>query len=403
MGMGEYVVVPGPVIAVAGALLIRTGLAVHAAGMCRAKNAGGMLMRQLCDLCLAVLALWAVGFAIWASGASIIGVDWRSLLGPREDHAVLAALAAGMVLIATGIAPGVLAERARFWPSLIGSPLLAGLVIPTVWLWTAGAGGWVARHGRYQDAGGTSALHLSGALAAAVGAIFVGARGGKYNRDGSSSAIPGHSLTLACVGVFIAVAGFVIFLGSLSGAGAILRALVAASAAGIVAAVFSQVRYYKPDVHLTCAAVLGGFVAISAGAGAVNNAGALVIGGVAGVLVPLGIVVLDVVFRIDDPAGGVATHGLAAGWGMVATPIFLRGVGIADRMKYLMWHVMGVVAIGVFTIGLFVVLWTVLKRVTKVRASEADEFDGLDLAEHDIGAYPDFQQTMIKSYHLREV
>jgi Amt family ammonium transporter len=246
-------------------------------------------------------------------------------------------------------------------------------------------------------------IHLTGALAAAVGAIFVGARGGKYNRDGSSSAIPGHSLTLACVGVFIAVAGFVIFLASVSGAGAILRALVAGSAAGIVAAVLSQVRYYKPDVHLTCSAVLGGFVAISAGAGAVNNAGALVIGAVAGLLVPMGIVVLDVVFRIDDPAGGVATHGVAAVWGMLATPIFLRGVAIGEKMRTLLWHSIGLIAVSIFTIGLFVVLWTVLKRVTRVRASEADEFDGLDLAEHDIGAYPDFQQTMIKSYHLRVV
>jgi Amt family ammonium transporter len=203
--------------------------------------------------------------------------------------------------------------------------------------------------------------------------------------------------------VFIAVAGFVIFLGSVGGAGAILRALVAASAAGVVAAVFSQVRYYKPDVHLTCSAVLGGFVAISAGAGAVNNAGALVIGAAAGVLVPLGIVILDVIFKIDDPAGGVATHGVAAVWGMIATPLFLRGESMAGRIQYLLWHGVGVVAIAVFTIGVFVVLWTVLKRVTKVRASDADEFDGLDLAEHDIGAYPDFQQTMIKSYHLREV
>jgi Amt family ammonium transporter len=403
MSVGEYAAVPGPVMGVAGALLIRAGLAVHAAGMCRAKNAGGMLMRHLCDLCLAVLALWAVGFAIVASRSSIIGVDWRSLLGPKDDFAPAAALAAGMVLIATGIVPGVLAERARFWPSLIGAVLLAGVVFPLAWLWTAGEAGWIGRHARYHDAGGASTLHLTGALAAAVGAIFVGARGGKYNRDGSSSAIPGHSLTLACVGVFIAVAGFLIFLGSVSGAGGMLRALVAASAAGIVAAVFSQVRYYKPDVHLTCSAVLGGLVAISAGAGAVNNAGALVIGAAAGVLVPLGIVILDVIFKIDDPAGGVATHGVAAVWGMIATPLFLRGEGVAGRMQYLLWHAVGVVAIGVFTIGVFVVLWTVMKRVTKVRASDADEFDGLDLAEHDIGAYPDFQQTMIKSYHLREV
>jgi Amt family ammonium transporter len=392
----------GVVTGVAGALLLRVGLAVHAAGMCRAKNAGGMLMRHLCDLCLAVLAFWGVGFAIVASGGSVIGLDWRWLLGPPDEvGASVSAMAPAAVLIATGIVPGVLAERARFWASLWPGVLLAGLVVPAVVLWTA-PGGWVGRHG-YADAGGASRFHLTGALAALVGAYFVGARTGKFNRDGSSSAIPGHSLPLAFAGVFVALVGFVVFLGSVGGAGAMVRTMVAGAAAGIVAVVFSQMRYYKPDVHLTCAAVLGGLVAITAGAGSVNNVGALVIGSVAGLIVPLAILLLDVMFRIDDPAGGIATHGVAAVWGMLACPFFLRGVSFGVRMKVLLWHSVGIIAIAVFTIGLSVVLWTGLRAVMKLRASEADEFDGLDLAEHDVGAYPDFQQTMIKSYHLREV
>ena len=391
-----------PLLAAGGALLIRAGLAIHAAGMCRAKNAAGALMRHLCDLCLAVLAFWAVGFAIYASGSPVIGLSWRSLLGPSDILASFASMMITMVVVATGIVPGVLAERARFWPSLWPSVLLAGLIVPVVWLWTTG-NGWIGRWGHYADLGGASTLHLTGALAAAVGAIFVGPRIGKFNRDGSSSAIPGHSLPLSATGVLLAMVGFVLFLSSKGGVGAIISVMVAAAAAGLASVVFSQMRYRKPDIHLTCAAILGGLVAISAGAGAVNNAGSFVIGAVAGVLVPLGILTLDVVFRIDDPTGGIATHGAAAIWGMLATPFFIRGVNLADRFKFLLWNAVGVIAIAVFTIGLFFVLWTLLKSVTKLRASEADEFDGLDLAEHDIGAYPDFQQTMIKSYHLREV
>jgi Amt family ammonium transporter len=389
--------------AVTGALLLRTGLAIHTAGMVRAKNASGALMRHLCDLCLAVLAFWTVGFAIYASRGVVIGLHWRSLLGPSTDDLNLfAAIAAAMLLVSTGIVPGVLAERTRFWSSLWPAVLLAGIIIPLAWLWTTG-NGWIARRGAYVDVGGAASLHLTGALAAAVGAVFTGPRTGKFNRDGSSSAIPGHSLPLAVAGVFVALIGFVLLLGSLAGPAAILRVFVAAAAAGLTAVIFSQARYLKPDIHLTCAAILGGLVAISPGAGAVNNAGALVIGAVAGLLVPLAILTLDVVWRIDDPTGGIATHGVAALWGMLATPFFVRGATLAWRFKALLWHAIALVAIAVFTISLSVVLWSILKRLTRLRATEADEFDGLDLAEHDIGAYPDFQQTMIKSYHLREV
>src|SRR5688572_13218743 len=110
--------------ALTGALLLRAGLAIHAAGMCRAKNAAGALMRHLCDLCLAVLAFWAVGFAIYSSQAAVIDIDWRSLFGPKQNLDGAAAFTAAMILIATGIVPGVLAERARFWPSLVSSILL---------------------------------------------------------------------------------------------------------------------------------------------------------------------------------------------------------------------------------------------------------------------------------------
>jgi len=387
----------GYLIVVLGALLLRVGFAVHGAGMSRSKNSAGAVMRQLCDVCVAVLAFWAVGFAIVASGNSFLGLDWRSLFG-SSDAGLTAA-----VLIATGIVPGVLAERARFWPALATSALLAALVIPVGALWM---GGWLGKMGMH-DIGGAAWLHLPGALCAAVGAYFVGARTGKFNRDGSSTAIPGHSLPLAGIGVVFLLAGFTIFVGRsetlVRSETAAMNVLLAAAAGGMASVMFSQFRFYKPDIHLTYAGIVGGMVAISAGADVVAGIGAVTIGAVAGVIVPYCILMLDVKARIDDPSGGISIHGVGAVWGLVATPILARGASIGERFKHLGTHLLAIVAIGVLTVGFSVGLWMLLKRVTKLRVSEADEFDGLDLAEHDIGAYPDFQQTMIKSYHLREV
>lgn len=415
------------VIAGLGALLLRIGFAIHGAGMARSKNSSGAVMRQLCDLCVAVLVSWAIGYAIAASGNSFFGIDWHALFGaPGAEGAAFVYTAA--VLIATGIVPGVLAERARFWPWLATSALLAALVIPIASLWMKS--GWLYKCG-FHDVGGAGWLHLPGALCAAVGAYFVGPRTGKFNRDGSSTAIPGHSVPFAGIGVFFLLAGFVIFVAALSAqsslamevsrslhgladheaqvaailspGAAAMNVLLAASAGGMASAIFSQLRYYKPDIHLTCAGIVGAMVAISAGADVVPGISAVIIGAVAGVIVPLAILLLDIKVRIDDPSGGISIHGIGAIWGLIATPILARGWSIGERFKYLGAQLLGIVAIAVLTVGLSIGLWILLKRTTKIRASEADEFDGLDLAEHDIGAYPDFQQNTIKSYHLREV
>jgi Amt family ammonium transporter len=385
-------------IAALGPLLMRVGFAIHSAGMARSKNSAGAVMRQLSDLCMAVLVSWALGFAIVASGYSFFGIEWRSLFGAANLQGTEFVYTVA-VLIATGIVPGVLAERGRFWPGLASSALLAGIVIPVAALWVQR--GWLDKCGMH-DIGGAGWLHLPGALCAAVGAYAVGARTGKFNKDGSSTAIPGHSLPLAGIGVVFLLIGFVLFIGS-GGATAAMNVLLAAAAGGMASASFSQMRYYKPDIHLTYAGMVGAMVAISAGADELAGISAVIIGAVAGVIVPLAILLLDVRVRVDDPSGGISIHGVGAVWGLIASPVLARGATVGERLKHLGANLLGIAAIGVLTVALSVGLWMLLKRTTKIRASEADEFDGLDLAEHDIGAYPDFQQTMIKSYHLREV
>ncbi|HEY7116269.1 MAG TPA: hypothetical protein VH475_06775 [Tepidisphaeraceae bacterium] len=393
------------VLAAMGALGVRVGFAVHGAALARSKNAAGAVLRQVCDACVAILAFWVVGWAITVSGGRVFGLQWRALFGIGENYSLVWLQIVAMVLIATGIVPGVLAERARFWPTLASSALLGALIIPIAIIWTFGDG-WLHRIGDH-DYGGAGWLHLPGACCAAVGAFVVGPRSGKFNRDGSSTAIPGHSVPLAGIGVVVLFAGFFVFLTGLSNGidyGRVAsNVFLAAAAGGLAAVVMSQIRYYKPDVHLTFAGMLGGIVAISAGANGMIGLSAVIIGAVAGLVVPLAILLLDVKFRLDDPSGNVAVHGVGAIWGLVATPLFVRGLSAGDRVKILGVHVLAIVAIAALAIALSFAMWVVLKRTTRIRASEADEFDGLDLAEHDIGAYPDFQQTMIKSYHLREV
>jgi Amt family ammonium transporter len=394
------------VLAATGALWIRVGFAVHAAGLARSKNSAGAVIRHLTDAAVALLAFWAVGFAIAASGHPVFGLQWRALFGIGTDYSAGNFLAAAMILIATGIVPGVVAERCRFWPALAASALLGAVVIPVAMLWSSGDG-WLSHLG-YRDPGGAGWLHLAGACCAAVGARVVGPRTGKFNRDGSSTAIPGHSVPLAGLGVVVHFVGFFIFLttGTLNprtAPAAAMNVLLAAAAGAMAAVVLSNFRYYKPDVHLTYAGLLGGLVAISAAGPAVGSLGAVIIGAVAGVIVPLATVHIDLILRLDDPSGNVAVHGVGALWGLLATPLFAKGLTFADRSKQFGTHLLAIVSIAALATLLSLALWLLLKRLTKLRASEADEFDGLDLAEHDIGAYPDFQQTMIKSYHLREV
>jgi Amt family ammonium transporter len=385
-----------------GALLMRAGLAVSAVGMSRSKNCAGMVIRHVADLCVGVLAFWAIGIALLQSDNRFLGLDFHYLLGWSVEywHAPGVLLGIGAVAIATGIVPGVLAERSRFWPGLGTAALLGGVVVPVARFWVSPAG-WLGKMD-FHDLAGAATVHWPAALCAAVGAMYVGPRTGKFNKDGSSTAIPGHSVPLAGFGVLVLLVGWVAYVGAHSPMGAV-NLLIGSAAGGLASVVLSQSRHYKPDVHLTCAGVVGALVALSAGADQLRTFWAVVVGGVAGVIVPMGILILDVRLRIDDPTGGVAMHGLGAAWGILATPLLATGSTFAERLKNFGVHVLGLAVIGVLAVGLSVALWTVLKRSLKLRLSEADEFDGLDLAEHDIGAYPDFQQNTIKSYHLREV
>jgi Amt family ammonium transporter len=165
--------------------------------------------------------------------------------------------------------------------------------------------------------------------------------------------------------------------------------------------IFGRLKYGKVDVMLTYAGLLGGLVAITGGASLFPTSAAVVIGAVAGVLVPLLVVHLDLTWKVDDPTMAIAVHGAGGAWGTIAVGLFLN-VEMARRVRFILTQIGGMVVIAIFAIVVAYGVMYALKRLVGVRSKEPDEFDGLDLAEHDLNAYPDFQQTMIKSYHLRE-
>jgi Amt family ammonium transporter len=390
----------------AACLLIRLGLAMYRCGLVRAKNAAGVALRVLSDVCIASLAFWAIGGAILVQQRSpFLFIDGKTIAFWSGGTVELFFLMS-VVLIGTGIVGGAVAERARFFPVWTASILLAGLLIPlgANWSWT----GWLARLG-FIDAGGATWLHLSGAACALAGAKIVGARTGKYHRDGSASIIPGHNVPLAGAGVIAMLAGWAPYLvgcliynhnESQIGAAA-SNVLLAGAAAGLTSLLLGHYRFGKPDVILTLIGFLGGLVAISAGAGQLGAPSAVLLGAVAGILVPMSAIWIDLLGRIDDPVAAIAIHGVGGIWGTLATGVLAHGA-LAHRFRQTGVQAMGILAIGLLSLALSAGLFALLKATVRLRVSEADEYDGLDLAEHDIGAYPDFQQNTIKSYHLRE-
>ncbi len=390
-----------------GAILVRVGIGWYAAGSVRSKNAAGAVIRSVGDLAVSVLAFWAIGAAILNAQGMVFGLEPGRLFDINGKAGLGQFVQVALVLIGTAPLMAAAGERGRFFPMLLLPLLLAGIVIPVVgqWAWN---GGWLQKHLGFFDAAGSSVLHVTGGLAAGVAALMIGPRSGKYNKDGSSNFIPGHSLTMSSVGAILMLAGWVPYVlagtsltGGLSPQTAI-NVILAGSAGALTAIVLSNARYGKPDVILTYAGLLGGLVAITGCAGACNTISAVAIGCVAGVVVPTATVFLDLVYKIDDPSGLVAIHAIGGAWGTIAVGLFTPSANFLDLLRQFGIQIVGLLAIAALTIVLTVTLLAFLRLSVRLRLTEDEEFDGADLAEHDVNAYPDFQQTMIKSYHLRE-
>ncbi len=400
-----------PLLLIVGALLMRVGLSLYSVGLVRGKNASSTTGRHILDWAIAVLAFWAIGAGIAnQTNSPYIGFNPAAVFTPRQvassyNSVLIEGLACAAIV--GSIIVGATAERSRIWPILALCFVTAGVTLPVVLSWTHTTG-WLGRLG-YTDVAGASFIHVLGATAAFAAVRAVGPRDGKYHRDGSASMIPGHQLTGALTGAWLTVPGaamFIVAMGASFPQIAVANILLAATAGVFMAALYCQARFSKIDLPILTAAMLGAIAAISASPAFIPGYIAVLIGFVAGLVVPFAVIKLDMAGRIDDITGAVAIHGVGGAWGMLATGLFatldMRLIEAPSRGKLILIQLAGLVAIVIFTYVISGTTLLILSKCTSLRVKEDEEFDGLDLAEHDVASFPDFQQTTIKSHHLRE-
>ena len=389
--------------------LLPVGRMMTDVGLCRSKNAADTVLRHLTSLCVMVLVFYGIGAPIlFQNHNGIFGFQFRLLGGGMGSHPLLPHILFWMMsfLIAGGVVVGAMQERTRFVviPWLCG--IMAGLVLPVMgnWAWS----GWLLKLGMV-DVGGASVIHFPAAITALVGAILVGPRAGKYNHDGSANGIPPHNVPLAVLGAMVLVLGWFPYMlgatvthaqGNL--AMTVGNVIIAAAAGGVAAMLYARLRYGKAEMFLTLVGLLSALVAISASGGLVPVWAAAAIGAISAVVAIWFSLKLDLHWRIDDPTAAISIHGVGAIVGMIGVSLFTSEEGTVAFARHLGVQLLGLFAGGLLSAVLAGGTLLIIRKVVGLRSSQADEYDGLDLAEHDINAYPDFQQTMIKSYHLRE-
>ena len=292
---------------------------------------------------------------------------------------------------AATIVSGAVAERIKLSGFMLFSILYVGLVYPIVGSWKWG-GGFLDALGFYDFAGSTL-VHSVGGWGALITIYLLGARIGKFDKDGQPKALPGHNLPIASAGVFILWLGWFGFNGgSVLSADPELTSLtlvttsLAAAAGGVAAAFFSNVLYKNFDLTMFMNGVLGGLVGITAGADQMTPTDAIIIGLIAGVIVVLGISLIDKL-KLDDPVGAVAVHLICGIWGTLAVGIFGALAGIDQLIAQLI----GIGVVGAFCVLTSFIILFIVKATTGLRVDKEEEVNGLDLSEHGMEAYGDFR------------
>ena len=331
---------------------------------------------------------WAVGFAFAYGGSSVGGWIAYGDVFFFDDQTRASEWLFQVMFAATAatIVSGAVAGRVKFVSYLIYTPFITGFIYPVVTHWTWG-GGWLADIG-YTDFAGSGIVHMLGGVAALAGVLVIGPRIGKYDENGKPKAIPGHSITLGALGVFILWFGWYGFnagstLGSVGAdiATPAVTTTLAACAGSLGAMVTAWIIVGKPDVGFTLNGVLAGLVGITAGADSISFSGSVLVGLIAGSIMVLSIIGLERA-GIDDPVGAISVHGTAGLWGVLAVGIF-GGGSILDQ-------VVGATAIIVFTFIASLLVFKLVDVVVGLRVSPEEEIGGLDRSEHGGEAYPEF-------------
>lgn len=428
-------------------LFFQSGFALVETGFCRAKNATHTIMMNFVVFAVGAIGFYISGFALMfggvggfptlgggtmlnglfeiAKGWGIIGYKGFFLsTGGTYDAVIYAVFFFQLVFMDTActIPTGALAERWKFSSFIIFGFFMSMFLYPLFGNWVWG-GGWLAKLGTnvglghgFIDFAGSSVVHAMGGLAGLAGAIVLGARIGKFNKDGTPNAIPGHDIPMAILGTFILLFGWFGFNPGSTLAATDLRIAVVvvntlmAAVAGALAAMFTMwAKYGKPDASMSANGMLAGLVAVTAPAAFIQSWAALVIGGIAGVLVVGSVLFVERVLKVDDPIGAVSVHGACGLWGVVSVGIFADGAygagwngvgataaqGVSGILygdaSQLIAQLIGIVTVIIVGFGGSYIFFKVLDSVMGIRVSPEVELEGLDL--HEIGnpAYPDFE------------
>jgi len=401
-------------ILVAAVLVIfmQAGFALVEAGLTRAKNVANIFMKNMMDFCIGAVLFFAIGYAIAFGGnfsglGSYFGGDGWFLLGDGVftygtlDKFVFFTFQVAFAATAATIVSGGMAERTKFKSYILFSAVISAVIYPVVVRWQWG-GGWLFQLDTpFHDFAGSAIVHMTGGIAAAVGAKYLGPRRGRYTAEGKPRAIPGHSTPFAILGVFILLVGWYGFNpGSWLGADPVIGSIavnttLGGAAGALGAMLLSWWRIGKPDVTMTGNGLLAGLVGVTAGAWVLNGIGSLIIGFTAGLLVVISVEFFDRI-KIDDPVGAVSVHGVCGAYGAIAVGLFssIESEGVVKKGLFygggtdqLVSQLIGVGAIAAFVLVATGVLFGVIKATVGLRVDETEELEGLDVREHGAPGY----------------
>ncbi len=413
-----------------GAALVfwmQAGFAMVETGFTRAKNAGNIIMKNLMDFCIGTVVFSLLGYTLMMGEDTLFGLiglpnmdmftHFKEFIASPGDGSFTGAstFVFNLVFCATTatIVSGAMAGRTKFSSYCIYSAVISLFIYPIEahWIW---GGGWLSKLG-FHDYAGSCAIHMVGGIAALIGASFLGERIGKYERDKDGkvikvNAIPGHSITLGALGVFILWLGWYGFNGAAATnvselSSIFITTTIAPSVATVTTMLYTWKKNGKPDVSMCLNASLAGLVAVTAGTDAFDAIGSAAVGLVSGFLVVWVVELLDLKLHIDDPVGAVGVHMANGIWGTIAVGLFatpdapagLNGLCYTGEFKQLGLKLLGFGSVAAYAAIMMIITFAVIKKTVGLRTTAEEEILGLDITEHGLpSAYPDFMPSVHK-------
>lgn len=396
---------------------MQPGFALVEAGFTRSKNTANILMKNLVDFMVGSILFWFIGFGLMFGVGNVFGTPHLFDLDAMDNIIQNGLPIEGFLIFQTvfcatsaTIVSGAMAERTKFSMYLAYTIAISVLIYPVSSHWTWG-GGWLSNANpdsfmmsvfgyTFHDFAGSTVVHSVGGWIALVGAAILGPRLGKYGKDGKSKAIPGHNLTLACLGVFILWFGWFGFNpgSQLAAAGygdqtaishVFLTTNLAACTGGFLALIVSWIKYGKPSLSLTLNGILAGLVGVTAGCDLVSPMGAALIGAICGTVMIFAVEFIEHRLKIDDPVGASSVHGVCGSLGTILTGLFAveGGTFYGGGFGFLGAQIFGVIIVGGWAALMGYIIFKVLDKVHGLRVPARIEEEGLDIYEHGESAY----------------